>query len=458
MVVRNPVTNDTRVLREARALHDAGYATTIFGIARPGNAEPEEMIGEIRVVRLLPAGRLLRIMDAVIGTPSRWSYRWKRRAAWITRRRRRVIARLEREVRARLGRAVAGDDTVRAIPPPRLSRALDALGRLGVRLLRRPRSAIFAWTFQTTAARAMASMRPAVYHCHDLNTLAAGALAARRHRAPVIYDSHEVYLERSLARTAALTRRVLRLAEGLMIRRAAAVITVNDSIATHLSTSYGVARPAIVRNVAEAPERGRVVDVPEPFLRNGTKILYIGGITLARGIEQAIEALRYLPETTLILMGPVAHERHVEGFRAHAAALGVAERLSIVPAVPAADIDAIAAHATVGLSILPNTSLNNYFSLPNKLFSYLHAGVPVIASDFPELRAVVADHGAGLVCDPEDPKALAAAVAQITGSVDVLERFRAAAREAASIYTWEREAATLQAIYARIAPHEVART
>ena len=98
-----------------------------------------------------------------------------------------------------------------------------------------------------------------------------------------------------------------------------------------------------------------------------------------------------------------------------------------------------------------NVSLSYYLALPNKLFEYVAAGLPVVASDFPELRGVVRGRGIGAVCPPDDPDAIAGALAWVLEDDERHERLRAAARAAAAELTWERESRVLVDLVDRLA-------
>jgi glycosyltransferase involved in cell wall biosynthesis len=112
---------------------------------------------------------------------------------------------------------------------------------------------------------------------------------------------------------------------------------------------------------------------------------------------------------------------------------------------------ATARSADVGVSFIQNVGLNNYYSLPNKLFEYVHAGLPVVASAFPELERVVVGRDIGVTCDPADPHAIARALGELLGDDERRARMRANALAAAGELSWEAEGPRYVALFDNLA-------
>jgi glycosyltransferase involved in cell wall biosynthesis len=228
------------------------------------------------------------------------------------------------------------------------------------------------------------------------------------------------------------------------------VITVNDSIADELARRYGVPRPVVVRNcprtVGPAPRReasplrGRAgVPAEAPIL------LYQGMFMPYRGLENLVRSVRGITRAHLVLLGwgPLR-----DSLSALARAEGVAHRVRFLEGVPLADLLAWTAGADVGAIPTRHVGLNNYFTTPNKLFEYCAAGVPVVASRFPELSRYVDGLGLGRTFDPESPLDIAAAVNALLDDPGALARARANVARAAAGLTWEAESRVLLEIYA----------
>jgi glycosyltransferase involved in cell wall biosynthesis len=195
--------------------------------------------------------------------------------------------------------------------------------------------------------------------------------------------------------------------------------------------------PRVIRNVPETSHETEepAADLRESLPEGAKVVLYLGGMQASRGLEEAIRALERLPDCHLVLMGS-GEEKYVERLRTIAHEAGVAERLEIRPPVRPHEVVAVTAAADVGVVLNHRTNLNNYLSLPNKIFEYVVAGLPVVASDFPDMAELVNGYGVGVTCDPEDPAGIARAVEAVLRE---RERYREGARRAAPELTWERE-------------------
>lgn len=283
----------------------------------------------------------------------------------------------------------------------------------------------------------------------------AHAIADRQPRRPrVIYDARDIYMDAAnLARMRGPVRWVIARAEKRWARRADRVVTVNEPYAEVMASRFGVPKPLVVLNCSyrftppEPPER-RFHD--HLGLPPSTRVvLYQGGFSLDRGIEQLFEAIRSIEDATLVLMGYGLQEA---AYREQAASLELRDRVRIMPAVPPAELLSWVASADVVAMPIQPTTLNHRLTTPNKLFEAMAAGVPVVASDLPGMAPIVRETGVGLVVDPTDPGAIAAACREI---LDALPEERAARRRRAldaahATYNWERQVDVLFREYGRL--------
>lgn len=306
-------------------------------------------------------------------------------------------------------------------------------GRIGKRLM--------------TMYRHAAALRGAVYHFHDPELIPVGVLL-KSDGAKVVYDVHEETVQEPLmfhrdrpweGRCKSWAWRVL---EGLARHTLDALVCATP----HIARAFPTGRTCIIRNfpaLAEFPCRARHSARP----RN---LVYVGGISAIRGIREMVQAVALLPpsqDARLVLAGDFAAAE----LRAEVERLAGWDRVDYRGWQSRTAIRALLGDAGIGLVVL-HPEVGHLDSLPIKLFEYMAAGLPVIASDFPLWRSIVADAGCGLTVDPLDPAAIAAAIRQLLDNpaeADAMGRRGQAA--VAARYNWEAESARLLELYRKLA-------
>ena len=272
---------------------------------------------------------------------------------------------------------------------------------------------------QTAAAR-RADRPAAIYHAMGFLALPVAVDLAGRAGAPFVYDARDLYAEgNNIARLPRPLRWLFVRRERAWARLAAAVLTVNDALAGELERRLGVPRPAVVMNTQlpwTPPEpRPDLVRVALGLGPMSPIVLYHGGFMRDRGLAEVIAALATpgLESAHLVLMG--AGPLKDELLSIAAASLG-AERIHFLPPVPPAELLDWVASADVGVMTNQPRTINERLSTPNKLFECLAAGTPVVSSDFPERRRIIAEDPGGplgALCDPADPASIGAAIRSI---------------------------------------------
>lgn len=302
------------------------------------------------------------------------------------------------------------------------------------------------WRWASARLRAL----PAdVYHAHDLDALWPASRAAGKRGVPLVYDSHELWTEQSSL--VGPGRRGVRafwsLLERHTVRRAHRVLTVCSSIARELEDRYDLPEVAVLRNLPprRQPVPGQRLRQTLGLTSDRPLFLYQGGFLTANGLSEQIAAMCRVDNADLVLLGDGPTEASL---RAQVENAHLGDRVHFVPRVPFDELHEYTCSADVGLSLLRPTGASGRFSLPNKLFEYLQAGLPVIGADTPEIRQVLESTGAGVVVDATDPEAIGAALRSLRDDESRRAELAAAARRAAPDYCWEGEAPRLLEIYA----------
>lgn len=296
-------------------------------------------------------------------------------------------------------------------------------------------------------ARGARAERPDAVHANDIATLIPGYFAARLSGAKLVYDTHEYAV--GVPYRKAVWAWLAAAIERLLIRRCDAVITVSDGIAERLQARYSLReRPTVVRNVPDLPPPGEAPDLREEMgIGDAPLVLHQGAVADGRGGENLIRAVSFTESAHLLFLG--ADGAYAERLRALAVELDVGGRTHFHPPVALAELLSYTTQADVGVSLLQDSCENHRLALPNKLFEYLAAGLPVVVSDLPEMRRLVIERQVGWVTDSGDPADIARVLADATGARGD-ESLENRVRVAAAELNWSQERASLTDLYARL--------
>lgn len=324
-------------------------------------------------------------------------------------------------------------------------------GNLGIAIRQVPaRGPLATWGFTSQAwVRRFTSAAVAVgadlYVANDWRMLPSAAAAAAAGGVPYCFDSHELGPEEFAERAAwRLTfAHVADQVERRWAHRAAFVSTVSEGLAQAIQDRYDLPRkPLVIRSTpAYQPPDDHAVELP-------LKVLYHGQFLPNRGLEALIDSVgSWRADRHLVLrgFGPPAYERSLRDRAAH-----LGSRVVFDDPVPMKQLVAAARGADVGIHPLLDLSSQTRFSLPNKIFEYVMAGLAVVVSDLPELARLVRHYDLGITMAQVDPSAIAASVNGL--DVVAIERFRANARRAAADLCWERERSIFLAAVAEALP------
>ena len=244
--------------------------------------------------------------------------------------------------------------------------------------------------------------------CNDLDTLAP---AVAWGKLPVMYDSHEYFTEAAGLTGHPFKKEVWRLLERWAFKKLPCMITVNDSIAEAYRSTYGL-DVRVVRNMPRRQPKP-VVEGRQAFLKYGVPVdlpiaLMQGAyMDRDRGAAEAVAALPDMKGIRLVLVGAGIEWEEAREAMNHAQYEG---RLHCIPKLPFEQLRVLTASADVGLSLDKAGHGNYEMSLPNKLFDFMHAGLPMVVTARKEVAAIVRGHGLGEVVEAASPEALSEAV------------------------------------------------
>lgn len=280
---------------------------------------------------------------------------------------------------------------------------------------------------------------------NDLDTALPNYFISKMKGIRMIYDSHEYFTETPELVDRPRVQRVWKRIEGFVVPRLKEMITVCDSIAELFHEKYGV-DCHVIRNIparAALPPKGdkKALNLPDD---KHLLVLQGSGINIQRGAEELVEAMRYLDDCFLMVIGG---GDVLATLKQMTTDLHIDDRVCFLPRMPYAEMMAYTQLAELGFVLDKDTNLNYRFCLPNKLFDFIQAGVPVVASNLVEVGKIIKKYDIGLFIPDHDPKSIAATIRQGLDDQEARMRWKQGLAQAAEELCWENEQQTLIEIY-----------
>jgi glycosyltransferase involved in cell wall biosynthesis len=288
----------------------------------------------------------------------------------------------------------------------------------------------------------MMAPKPVLIIANDLDTLPAARLASRIRRVQLIYDSHEFFTQVPELINRKLVQGIWKWIEYRIVPRLDHAITVSYSIAEIYRRLYKT-KFRVVRNVPRRREPYPDKEVKQDH-RGKKVIIYQGALNVGRGLELMIETMAYLDDTVFLLAGAGDIENRL---KALVKEKGLGEKVEFRGRLVPGKLYPLTCAADLGVSLEEDRGLNYRYALPNKLFDYIQARVPVLCSDLPEISRIVRAYGVGVATSERDPKKLAGIIRYIfrEGSEGA---WREGLNRAAAELCWENESKEYMALLA----------
>ncbi|PTN08129.1 glycosyltransferase [Mangrovibacterium marinum] len=281
---------------------------------------------------------------------------------------------------------------------------------------------------------------------NDLDTLGACYLAAAIAGKKLVYDSHEYFTQVPELIERPFKQKLWLRLERFILPRLKNAFTVSQSIADAYRQMYGTDFK-VVRNL---PLRSRQTDSPidHSILPHDEKIiLYQGALNMGRGLEYAIQAMRYVNGAQLWLVGSGDLDEQLQLLTRQ---LGLQFKVRFWGQVPFQELAAITAQADLGLSIEEDLGLNYRFALPNKLFDYIQHQIPVLVSPLPEMSKIVRKYEIGQILNSTAPQEMAEQIQQMLADEPQRKTYRKKLKIASSELCWENEIHVLEHLFKQI--------
>jgi glycosyltransferase involved in cell wall biosynthesis len=290
--------------------------------------------------------------------------------------------------------------------------------------------------------------RTDLYVANDLDTLIPCYYVSRLFGKPLVYDAHEYFTGQYGLEERKFKYSVWKKAERVIVPKIRHMITVSNSIAQLYAKEYGV-EPVVIMNAAPSTEE--LIPYNRNNLRVGEEdllVVYQGsGINPGRGVMELINAMTMLERIRLIIIGSgdmIEEVKHAVSYK------GLGSNVIFLPRMKWEEMMQFTMCCDAGLSLDPDNCINQLFSLPNKLFDYIAAGIPAVVSPLPEVSAVVERYACGLILSHVTPYTIAGALERLRDDRDLLSELKKKAREASKVINWENERVKEQVFFRNV--------
>lgn len=297
---------------------------------------------------------------------------------------------------------------------------------------------LFFFLFRQNAALLVAN---------DLDTLMPNFLVSKIMGSKLVYDSHELFCEVPELQGNPGKRKIWKGIERWIFPKLKYVFTVNDSIAKIYTEEYKVDLK-VVRNIPLLSSQNNISSVTKEELGipvNKKIIVMQGaGINIDRGAEEAVASMQYVEKAVLMIVGS---GDIISVLKEMVNNLNLQEKVIFTGKVPFEKLVQYTRHADLGLTLDKDTNINYRYSLPNKLFDYIHAGVPVLASDLPEVKKIILDYSVGDIVYNHEPKQIGGKINLMLNNENLLSDWKKNCKIAAGKLNWEEEEKQLIEVY-----------
>ena len=266
---------------------------------------------------------------------------------------------------------------------------------------------------------------------NDLDTLLPNWLVAKLKRKPLIFDSHEHFTQVPELKGNPFAQKVWKKIESLCIKGCDAVFTVCNPIKDYFKSEYGV-ESIIVRNI---PSKTAISNTRIASKDKENILVWQGAVNVERGLEELCEAMQYV-NGELNIMGVGDIKTDLETM---AKTLGIEDKVHFLGRLPFEKMMNETKKAKLAISIDKPTNGNYAISLPNKIFEYIDAAVPVLVSPLQEIEPIVRNFKTGVFINSYDPTELAKQINELLSNDSLLDSLAENCRIAAQEFCWENE-------------------
>jgi len=285
---------------------------------------------------------------------------------------------------------------------------------------------------------------------NDLDTLLPNFLIQKLRKTGLVYDAHEYFTGVPELAKRPFVQRIWKRIERKILPSIRYMVTVNDSIAALYHKEYNIV-PLVVRNIplTKKTESGYTPGRFDLELPDDKKIILLqgAGVNINRGAEEAVSAMQFTEGAILLIIGD---GDVIPALKSMTLDLNLQDKVRFLPRQPLERLAAYTAMADIGITFDKDTNINYRYSLPNKLFDYIQAGLPVLASTLPEVKKIIDEYGCGAFIENHNPQHIAACFTQFMNDDQFLSECRTNALKASIKLNGETEQKPLLSLFKQL--------
>jgi glycosyltransferase involved in cell wall biosynthesis len=287
---------------------------------------------------------------------------------------------------------------------------------------------------------------------NDLDTLLPNYLVSLIRKKPLVYDAHEYFLGSTEITERPFVKNFWKIIEKAIFPRLRNIITVNHSIADLYEKAYGK-RPDVVRNLPHRFVVDKKISRSELGLPEDKKIVLMqgGAINIDRGAEELINAMKPQYDLDDVELYFIGGGDVWEKIKQLTKDLHLERKVHFLPKMPYHKMMNFTCLCDLGVSLDKPVSLNYKYSLPNKLFDYLAAGIPVLASPMVEIKKVIENYDVGMCIENHEPEHIAYMIRTMLDDQKRVKKWKRNALKTSKELCWENEEKVLIKIYEKFA-------
>ncbi|MBT8379703.1 MAG: glycosyltransferase family 4 protein [Ignavibacteria bacterium] len=281
-----------------------------------------------------------------------------------------------------------------------------------------------------------------IFFAEDIYTLPFVVILANLKRAKVFYDSRELFGHLAGLKDKKLKQIFWRLIEKLFINKADYVIVTGEMDEKFIKEKFNLTNTIVLRNLPRYYKSPMHIDLHSNLQidKNKKIILYQGIILKGRGIELIYKILKELPEHVFVIVGGGDFEKY---YKELAVKMDLVDQVYFLGKLTQEELPKVTAAAHVGTALIENLSLSYYYALPNKLFEYIMAEVPVFVSDLPQMKEIVEKYEVGFVVNPDNADEIVSTLKNLSTDSDLYDKLKQNCTKASEELNWEKEVVTL---------------